>query len=76
MIFWGVVIFCGCETGTTHKGEVISVNPHEAEEFVNLSEIANSIKIIRLQTEGDDVIGRVSKIIIKKNTYTYKIDLK
>jgi hypothetical protein len=67
-------LILGCETKTEYKGEVIKINPLEAEEFVNLSEIADSIKLIKLQTEGDDIIGRALNIIIKKK-YIYVQDV-
>ena len=67
------MIIGGCETRTVPKGEIIKINPYEAKEFVNLSEIADSIKLIRLKTEGDDVIGRAIIIVIKKK-YIYVQD--
>jgi hypothetical protein len=69
-----LLLIFGCETESEHKGEVIKINPREAEEFVNLSEIADSIKLIKLQTEGDDVIGMARRIIIKKK-YIYVQDV-
>ena len=40
----------------------------EADEFIPLSEIADSIKCIKLQIDSGDVMGRIREIIIKKNT--------
>jgi hypothetical protein len=54
-------------------GEVFHVNPHEAKEYVNLSEIADSIICIKLQPAPGDVMGRVSEIIIRKK-YIYAKD--
>ncbi|MDR2145536.1 MAG: 6-bladed beta-propeller [Tannerella sp.] len=54
--------------------ESISLNPHEAVEFVNLSEIADSIKCIRLQTDSNDVLGRIREIVIRQK-YIYAMDM-
>lgn len=65
---------CGAKK-TNSTVEVLSVNPLNVEEFVNLSEIADSIKCIRLQTEDDDAIGMVGTIVIKEKCI-YVSDLK
>jgi hypothetical protein len=68
---------CSCreKTGDKYKtGEMIQINPHEAVEYINLSEIADSIKCIRLQPAPGDVMGRVFSIIIRKK-YIYALDV-
>jgi hypothetical protein len=65
---------CGERTaGKDNFGEVIRINPHEAKEYVNLSEIADSIKCIRLQPADGDIMGVVGKIFVKKK-YIYAVD--
>jgi hypothetical protein len=71
-----MIAVCGCGERASMKdniGEVISINPHEAKEYVNLSEIADSIKCIRLQPAADDIMGRIRDIIIRKK-YIYAVD--
>ena len=46
----------------------------EADEFIPLSEIADSIKCIKLQIDSGDVMGRIREIIIKKK-YIYAVDI-
>jgi hypothetical protein len=65
---------CGCGERTAVKenlGEVIRINPHDAKEYVNLSEIADSIVCIKLQPAPDDVMGKVGRVVVgKKYIYT------
>jgi hypothetical protein len=53
---------------------VIRIDPYDAEEYVNLSEFADSIQCIRLQTDSSDILGRVREIIVKKR-YIYAVDI-
>jgi hypothetical protein len=72
-----MIVFGGCEERTTHKDnaiDVISINPHEAEEYVNLSEIADSIICIKLQLAPGDVMGRVIQIVVR-GKYIYALDI-
>lgn len=77
-----IVLFCfisilwGCHTNKPENiaFEVIKINPLEAEEFVNLSEIADSVKCIRLQVDSTDVMGRVREIVIREK-YIYAMDV-
>lgn len=70
------IISGGCTEKTNKNSpiEVIKVNPHKVTEYINLSEIADSIKCIKLQTASDDVMGRVLEIVIKKK-YIYAMDI-
>jgi len=72
LLFLFFVFICEAKSQKEFTGEVIKVNPHEATDFVNLSEIVDSIKLIPLKTEGNDVIRWTSKLIIKKK-YIYVI---
>jgi hypothetical protein len=69
------VAIYGCGERTTDKnlGEVIRINPHDATEYVNLSEIADSIICIKLQPAPDDVMGRIGRVIVGKK-YIYAED--
>jgi hypothetical protein len=72
-----MIIVCGCGEKTTNRGgtgEVIHLNPHDAAEYVNLSEIADSIKCIKLQPAPDDIIGRIRRIVVGKK-YIYVVDV-
>ena len=73
-----ILFICGCnekKTSDTEESiESISLNPHEAVESINLSEIADSVKCIRLQTESNDIMGRVNEIIIRQK-YIYAKDV-
>jgi len=54
--------------------EVIKINPFDAKEEINLSEFVDSIKLIRLQTDSNCVMGRIKEIIIKEK-YIYALDV-
>jgi hypothetical protein len=72
-----MIVFGGCGERTTHKDnaiDVISINPHEAREYVNLSEIADSIICIRLQPIPGDVMGRIGQVVVRKK-YIYAWDI-
>jgi hypothetical protein len=72
-----MVVICGCGERTANKdniGEVIHINPHEAKEYVNLSEIADSIICIKLQPAPDDVMGNIMRVIVGKK-YIYAEDV-
>jgi hypothetical protein len=70
------IILCGC--GKTivedNSSEVINVNPYDAEEYILLSEIVDSVKCIKLQINPDDIMGRVLEVIVKKK-YIYALDV-
>ncbi|MDR0630433.1 MAG: 6-bladed beta-propeller, partial [Holosporales bacterium] len=72
-----MIVLGGCGERTTYKDnaiDIISINPHEAEEYVNLSELADSIICIKLQPAPSDVMGRVVQIIVRKK-YIYALDV-
>jgi hypothetical protein len=72
-----IVLFYGCGKRTADKNsspEVVNINPYEATDYVNLSEIVDSVKYIKLQTDPDDVMGRILGIIIRQK-YIYAIDV-
>lgn len=75
-LFCLILLFGGCHTNKPENiaSEVIKINPLEAEEFVNLSEIADSVKCIKLQTDSSDVMGRIREIIIREK-YIYAQDV-
>jgi hypothetical protein len=73
IIFMIVICSCG-EKAVNKDGEVIHLNPYDATEYVNLSEIADSIICIKLQPAPDDVMGNVFDVIIKKK-YIYALDI-
>jgi hypothetical protein len=71
-----IITICSCGEKTAKKdgmGEVIRINPYDATEYVNLSEIADSIICIKLQPAPGDIMGRVSSIFIRKK-YIYAVD--
>lgn len=75
-LFCFISILWGCHTNKPENiaSEVIKINPLEAEEFVNLSDIADSVKCIKLQVDSADVMGRVREIVIREK-YIYAMDI-
>jgi hypothetical protein len=74
-IFMIAVYGCGERTGNKgNMGKVIHVNPYDAEEYVNLSEIADSIICIKLQPNPGDVMGRIMNITVRRK-YIYAQDV-
>jgi hypothetical protein len=75
-IFLTWVFHLGCNPVVNEKNDVkhISVNPHEIKEEVNLSEFAESIDFIKLQTDTNCVLGRINQMLIK-NEYIYVSDI-
>ncbi len=71
-------LFYGCNNKrnnhTSFDVKIINVNPTKSDEFINLSEIADSIKCIKLQMDSGEVMGRVREVIIKKK-YIYAVDI-
>ncbi|MDR1371595.1 MAG: 6-bladed beta-propeller [Dysgonamonadaceae bacterium] len=65
---------CSNRKGNNMASEVIIVNPTTAEEYINLSEIADSVHCIRLRVDSGDVMGRVNEILIKQK-YIYATDV-
>lgn len=53
---------------------IFEINPTEASEKINISEFADSVKYIKLQTDQNCIIGRIVKLIIKKK-YIYVCDV-
>jgi hypothetical protein len=68
-----MIAVCACGDKTSDTVKVINLNPYEAAEYVNLSEIADSIICIRLQPAPDDVMGRIGRVIVGKK-YIYAED--
>jgi len=69
--------FCGChEKRAVRDGsmEVININPYEAADYINLSEIADSVICIKLQPDSGDIIGRIRELIIRPK-YIYAFDI-
>ena len=76
-IFSIAIIIVGCHTTNKSEyntSELIKIDPFSVEEFVNLSEIADSIKCIKLQIDSADIMGRVREIVIREK-YIYAIDV-
>ena len=68
-LFFLICPFYGCNNRHNQNAsemEIIPIDPMEADEFIPLSEIADSIKCIQLQVNSGDVMGRIREIIIKK----------
>lgn len=63
----------GCKKKEQVSGNIISINPHDAERSVSLSELVDSIYYIKLETSDESLMARLREIIIK-NTYIYAID--
>jgi hypothetical protein len=59
---------------TTRPRKIISVNPNDAEEVINLSQFIDSVKYIKLQTDSNCILGQVLSIEIK-DKYIYAMDI-
>lgn len=53
--------------------KVIRLNPEEADEFLLLSEIVDSVRLIKLITEPGEVLGRIREVVVK-DKYIYLMD--
>lgn len=76
-LFFILYLFYGCNEKNKNAFsdvEIINVNPVESDEFINLSEIADSIKCIKLQMDSGEVMGRIREVVIKER-YIYAVDL-
>ena len=76
-LFLLICPFYGCNNRHNRNAsetEIIQIDPMEANEFIPLSEIADSIKCIQLQVDSGDVMGRIREIIIKKK-HIYAVDI-
>lgn len=73
-----ILLTCGCannkQANTSMNIHTIKISPRDAKNSINLSEIADSVKFIKLDTGNKDVLGRIRKIVIKKK-YIYAIDI-
>jgi hypothetical protein len=61
------------QTTTNYSTEIININPYSAEESISLSEIADSIKCVKLKLDTG-IIGRVREIQIREK-YIYVMDI-
>ncbi len=69
----GIAFSCKEKVQPADTAEIINVNPNEATEEVKLSEIADSVKCIKLETGPECVMGKLHSIIIKRK-YIYAWD--
>lgn len=53
--------------------EIIEINPNEAKDKIYLSELVDSLMYIKLQTDPNCIIGRITKIYIKEK-FIYIVD--
>ena len=68
------VFMLSCQKKTNSEVDVIEINPLHAKESMNLSEIADSIKCVRLKNTSEKTMGMILEIVIKKN-YIYAWDM-
>lgn len=74
IVVLNAIMFTCCEQKSINDShETLQINPHEADEYINLSEIADSVICIKLKTDSNDILGRVRNIIIRKK-YIYAVD--
>lgn len=57
-----------------NNNEIIEINPLEADDQMKLSEIIDSVKYIKLQTDSICIMGRIHSIYIKEK-YIYAFDI-
>lgn len=74
IVVLNAIMFTCCEQKSINDShETLKINPHGADENINLSEIADSVICIKLKTDSNDILGRVRNIIIRKK-YIYAVD--
>ena len=73
VLFWLIIISFGCDNNIVEDIKVIKLNPNEAKDEINLSEIADSVLYIKLQTNAESVMGRLFSLTIK-DKYIYVVD--
>lgn len=74
IICFASVVFACKEKKRIDVSKVIKINPYEVEDEINLSEIVDSVKYIKLQTDSSCMLGRVHDIIIREK-YIYALDV-
>lgn len=67
-------VSCGSSDKNQTNVDVIKINPREASEFVNLSEIVDSIEYITLKTDKNNPMGHVVDLIVR-DKYIYACTL-
>lgn len=70
VIIWG----CNSRTELKDANTIIEIDPTAARERINISEFADSVKYIKLQTDQNCIIGDIAQLIIKKR-YIYVCDV-
>jgi len=70
-----VIIFSlfSCSQKSERSIKEIKVNPYRAIDKMNLSEFVKSIDYIKLETNSDCILGRISKVLIR-NKFIYVFD--
>lgn len=71
-----LAVLCSCKKHLPQNiaEEIIQLNPNQADEYINLSEIADSVECIRLKTVQGDLMGIVRQLIVR-DRYIYAIDV-
>lgn len=70
VIIWG----CNSRTELKDANTIIEIDPMAARERINISEFADSVKYIKLQTDQNCILGDIAQLIIKKR-YIYVCDV-
>ncbi|MDR1372245.1 MAG: 6-bladed beta-propeller [Dysgonamonadaceae bacterium] len=76
VLFLSLTLILGCskkKENSIASADVISINPASAEEYINLSELVDSVQCIKLQIDSGDVMGEIQRIIIR-DKYIYAKD--
>ena len=75
VIICSTIFACNTNPKTSSNTTIIKINPNEATEFVNLSEIVESVEYIPLKTPEDNPMGQVMLTIVKeKYIYAFSLD--
>lgn len=70
IIFYTLMLLTACKDKEWIPENMIELNPHNAIKSIQLSEMADSVSYIKLETNENCIMGgRINRIIIKKNTY-------
>ncbi|MDR1746987.1 MAG: 6-bladed beta-propeller [Tannerella sp.] len=77
LLLWAFILLIGCSPRNRDDKElkIIVVNPDDAQENINLSEISCGVRYVPLQTDDNCLIGEIDKVRLQ-NGFIYLSDNK
>lgn len=77
LLLFLVCVFTGCEQKIQNVQKsipVLTIDPTQASESINLSSLVDSVHYIKLETSPESIMGRITQMIIKQK-YIYVADV-